>query len=225
MRYLSAAQYQELIDGASLLRADKHGPKVYQGRDGRIIKLFRVKHWWSSSMFYPYSIRFRRNSRRLQARGFRCVSVDEIFYCRAVRRHGVIYRRLDGEPLDSLLLADDEKAARVYREYAAFIAQLHARRVYFRSLHPGNILLMPDGGYGLIDIGDMRFPHTAVRLDQRRRNFRHLLRSAEFRDALRHHRAEDFIDAYLDATGLAAGPRRKLRAALSGDFARVVDSL
>ena len=218
MRYLSAGQFQGLIEGADLLRADRHGPKVYQAANGRIIKLFRVKQWWSSSMLYPYSIRFRRNSRRLQARGVRCVTVDEIFYCRAIRRHGVIYQRLDGVPLDSLLDGDDERARRVFLEYAGFIAQLHALRIYFRSLHPGNILLLPDGGYGLIDIGDMRFPRLPLRLDQRRRNFRHLLRSVEFRSALRYHRGEDFVDAYLDASGLDGALRDRLREDLIKDL-------
>lgn len=224
MRYLSAKQYEQLITGAELLRADRHGPKVYQTVDGRIVKLFRVKHWWSSSMLYPYSIRFRRNSRRLQARGFRCVSVDEIFYCRAIRRHGVIYRRMEGRPVDALLGGDTTTADPVYREYAAFIADLHARRIYFRSLHPGNVLQIPGGGYGLIDIGDMRFPRLPLRLEQRRRNFRHLLRSAEFGEALQHHSAEDFIDAYLDAAKLSAAQSRKLRAQLVDDFRRAARS-
>ena len=65
MRLLSAEQYGALIAGAEMLRADRHGPKVYETTDGRIVKLFRVKRWWSSSMLYPYSLRFRRNSRRL----------------------------------------------------------------------------------------------------------------------------------------------------------------
>lgn len=219
MQHLSASQYQELIEGAELLRADRHGPKVYKGADGRIIKLFRVKHWWSSSVFYPYSLRFLRNSERLRERGVPCVTVDEVFHCRAIHRHGVIYQRLDGAPLDVLLDGDDEGARQVFREYAAFIARLHAQRIYFRSLHPGNILLLPDGSYGLIDVGDMRFPHLPLRNDQRRRNFRHLLRSAEFRAALRHHRGEDFVDAYLGATGLEGGRLARLRAALIRDFA------
>ena len=219
MRLLSAGQYEALIANAEVLRADTFGPKVYETTDGRIVKLFRVKRWWSSSMLYPYSLRFRRNSRRLQRRGYPCVTVDDIFYCHAVRRHGIIYRKLVGKLLDGLLCAADAEAARVYTEYAAFIAALHADRIYFRSLHPGNVLLMEDGRYGLIDIGDMTFPRLPLRIDQRRRNFRHLLRSAEFRAALRFHRGEDFIDAYLDAARLGDAPRQRLRAGLLSDLA------
>lgn len=223
MRLLSDARYAALIEGATLLREDGFGPKVYETRDGRIVKLFRVKRWWSSSMLYPYSLRFQRNSRRLQRRGYHCVTVDEVFYCHAVRRHGIVYRKLHGEPLDTLLDGKDPRGAQVYRDYATFIAKLHADRIYFRSLHPGNVLLMADGGFGLIDVGDMRFPRIALSPDQRRRNFRHLLRSVEFREALRHHPAEAFIDAYLDAAGLDAGRAGRLRGWLEADFERVVN--
>ena len=222
MRFLTAEKYAALIKGATLLREDGFGPKVYEARDGRIIKLFRVKRWWSSSMLYPYSLRFRRNSRRLQRRGYRCVTVDEIFYSHAVCRHGIIYRKMHGEPLDALLCGQDARGARVFREYAAYVARLHADRIYFRSLHPGNVLLLADGDYGLIDVGDMRFPWFALTLDRRRRNFRHLLRSVEFQEALQHHQGDSFIDAYLDASGLDAGTAHQLRGLLSSDFRRVM---
>jgi hypothetical protein len=221
MRLLTAEQFDALIDGAELLRADNYGPKVYETRDSRIVKLFRVKRWWSSSMLYPYTLRFRRNSRRLQRRGYPCVAVDEIFYCHAVRRHGLVYRKLPGQPLDGLLVSDGSEAARVYVDYAAFIARLHADRIYFRSLHPGNVLLMADGRYGLIDVGDMRFPLLPISDGERRRNFRHLLRSEEFREALQHHRGEDFIEAYLAASGLSGEKTERLRKTLRRDFGRV----
>lgn len=224
MRLLSAAEYAALIDGATLLRADGFGPKVYETRDGQIVKLFRIKRWWSSSTLYPYSLRFRRNSRRLQRRGYRCATIDQVFYCHAVRRHGIVYRKMHGEPLDTLLDGEDARGARVFRDYAAFVARLHADRIYFRSLHPGNVLLMDDGGYGLIDVGDMRFPRFALTLDRRRRNFRHLLRSVEFNEALRHYPADTFIDAYLDAAVLPADQSRQLRVWLREDFKRTAEA-
>ena len=218
LRYLNARQYRKLIDGAKLLRADRYGPKVYQTSDGRIIKLFRVKRWWSSSVLYPYSWRFLRNSRRLRARGIRCVDVEEIFYCRAIRRHGVIYRRLDGAPLDSILPTEGDKADAVFRDYAMFIARLHGARIYFRSLHPGNVLRLSDGSFGLIDIADMRFSRRKLTLRRRIRNFGHLLRSAEFQCALRHHAIEDFVDAYLSAVRLSPRASTKLRTGLLVDL-------
>ena len=58
----------------------------------------------------------------------------------------------------------------------AFIAKLHDRGVYFRSLHLGNIVMTPEGTLGLIDIADMRFSRGQLTASQRKRNLRHLLR-------------------------------------------------
>lgn len=202
MRLLSAEQYKGLIAGAELLRSDGYGPKVFETADGRIVKLFRIKRWWSSAVLYPYSLRFKHNSLALKRRGFRCVTVEDVFYCHAVRRHGVVYRKLPGEPLDRLLVAPGGQADQAFRDYAAFIARLHASRVYFRSLHPGNVLRQEDGEHALIDVGDMRFPRQHLSVDRRIRNFAHLLRSPEFREAVKYHSPEAFLDAYLEAAGL-----------------------
>lgn len=218
MRFLSGDEFEALIAGAELLRADGFGPKVYRAPDNRVVKLFRVKRWWTSSMFYPYSLRFVRNAHRLKRHGVPCVDVDDIFYCHAIRRHGVIYQRLEGQPLDDLLNEESEQGDRTFQDYARFMAQLHAMRIYFRSLHPGNVLQLPQDGFGLIDVGDMRFPLLPLSTERRRRNFRHLLRSIEFRDALRHHAPEQFIDAYLAAAQLSATKAQRLRGQLLADF-------
>lgn len=218
MRFLDANEYQALIRDAELLREDAYGPKVYQAADGRIVKLFRFKRWLSSSLLYPYNLRFLRNARRLQRMGIACVAVDEVFYCHAVRRHGLVYRRLEGTPLDELLVSAGDRERMLFADYAEFIAMLHARRVYFRSLHPGNILLLPEGGFGLIDVADMRFPRLPLSLARRRRNFRHLFRSAEFKQALAALPGALFITAYLEATDLAPTEKAMLGRHLFGDI-------
>jgi hypothetical protein len=204
MRLLDAEQYGALVRDAVLLREDGFGPKVYQTRDGLIIKLFRIKRWLSASLLYPYNLRFLHNSRRLQRKGIVCVEIEDVFYCHAIRRHGLIYHRLDGTPLDQLLVSADDATRQLFCDYAVFIAKLHAQRVYFRSLHPGNILLLPDGGFGLIDVADMRFPRLPLSPARRRRNFRHMFRSVEFRQALRLLPGALFVTAYLEATDLAS---------------------
>lgn len=218
MRFLNAEDFRALIGDAELLREDGFGPKVYQTPDGRIVKLFRVKRWLSSSVFYPYTLRFLRNSRRLRRLGIVCVDVDDIFYCHAIRRHGLIYRRLEGVPLDQLLVSGEEGARQLFRDYAAFVAMLHRLRIYFRSLHPGNILLLPGGGFGLIDLADMRFPWLALTPSRRRRNFRHLFRSVEFRHALAFLPGELFVSAYLEASDLNPAQRTDLSRRLLADI-------
>ena len=218
MRFLDANEYQALIQGAKLLREDGYGPKVYQAPGGRIIKLFRIKRWLSSSVIYPYNLRFLQNSRRLQRMGIICAEVDEVFYCHAIRRHGLVYRRLDGTPLDELLFSADERARHLFREYAVFVAMLHMRRIYFRSLHPGNILLLPEGGFGLIDDADMRFPRLPLSQARRRRNFQHMFRSVEFRNALDLLPGALFVTAYLEASDLDFAAKASLGRQLLGDI-------
>ena len=218
MRFLNAEEYRALIREAELVREDGYGPKVYQTPHGRIIKLFRIKRWLSSSVFYPYNLRFLQNSRRLRRMGIVCVEVDEVFYCHAVRRYGLIYRRLEGMPLDQLLVSSDEAVRQLFCDYAAFIAKLHAQRIYFRSLHPGNVLLLPEGGFGLIDLADMRFPRLRLSPARRRRNFRHMFRSIEFRNALRLLPGALFVTSYLEASDLPSADKATLGRCLLRDI-------
>ncbi len=220
MRFLTGEQFERLIEGGRILRGDSYGPKVYQVSGQRIVKLFRIKRWLSLSLVYPYSIRFLRNTLRLKKRGFRCVETQGVFYCHAVRRHGVIYERLQGEPLDKVFAENSAAARAIFLKSAAYIARLHKQRIYFRSLHPGNILLLPDGEFGLIDVADLRFPLLPLSLEQRRRNFRHLFRSREFAEASRIFAVEDFFSAYLQATDLSEPDRTKLAEQLRESWQR-----
>ena len=220
MQLLGKSAFEHLIQGGELLREDAHGPKVYRIPGDRIVKLFRIKHWFSLSVIYPYSVRFRRNALRLKRRGIRCVETRDIFYCHAIRRHGIIYNVLQGKALDAVFTENKEQARGVFLRWAAFIAELHHRRVYFRSLHPGNILLLPDGGFGLIDVADVRFPLFPLGIERRRRNFRHLFRSYEFCVATELFSAAEFIQAYLGATALSETDKKKLGRQLSAALQR-----
>ena len=56
------------------------------------------------------------------------------------------------------------------------IRQLHRSGVYFRSLHLGNVLVLEDGEFGLIDLADLRIYPTPLSLSMRQRNLRHMQR-------------------------------------------------
>ncbi len=203
MVLISRRAYEDLIGDGRVLVRDLFGPKVLMRSDQRIIKLFRVKRLLSLAFFYPYSLRFSRNARRLNAMGIRSVQVEQTFFCPSMRRHGVVYPQLEGQPLDRLLEGDEVNAA-VVEALAAFIAKLHRKKIYFRSLHLGNVLLLPDGEFGLIDVADMRFGWLPLGLGQRRRNFRHLLRLPAHRAALDRFGLERFFKCYCQAAGYAS---------------------
>jgi serine/threonine protein kinase len=210
MWLMSAQEYNQLVEGATELERDRHGIKVLLTSENQIIKLIRIKRWLSFSVIYPYSLRFRRNAKRLTAMGIPCVQVERVFYCHAIKRHGLIYPLMEGESLEKISaregLSDD-----LFEKLADFIALLHRKGIYFRSLHLGNILLLPQGGFGLIDVADMRFSKFPLRVDQRRRNFRHLLRNRDQRQLFTEYGLERFFDLYIQAAGLDAAQSGKIR--------------
>ncbi len=207
---VSQQEYTDISRGARELERDRFGVKVLLRPDNRIIKLFRVKRLFSLSFLYPYSLRFWRNTRRLQRIGVRSVMVERLFYCYAIRRHGIIYPLLEGDTLADLF-KDNPDRSDLLERLAEYIAWLHAKGIYFRSLHLGNVLLLPDGGLGLIDVADMRFQCHSLSAGQRRRNFAHMLRRQEHREIFVRFGLERFIDRYLQAAKLTERQGEQLR--------------
>ncbi len=211
MKYLiSEQEYTELSRDASELERDNFGVKVLLRPDGRIIKLFRLKRLFSLSAIYPYSLRFWRNTEKLRRLGVQTLRVERLFYCHSIRRHGIIYPLLKGDTLADLLQADPERPE-LLEQLASYIAWLHTNGIYFRSLHLGNLLLLPDGEIGLIDVADIRFYRMPLTAGQRRRNFAHLLRRDEHRAIFERFGLERFIDLYLQAAQLTQRQEEQVR--------------
>ena len=206
-------QWNELIENASILQQEIRGIKVYLLPGQDVIKLFRIKRIFSWSFIYPYSMRFARNGRRLQARGIPTVQVDRIFYCHSIKRHGVIYKLMQGENLHSLL-SNENPDPELMAELAAFMVRLHDKGIYFRSLHLGNVIKMPDGELGLIDIGDMRFRPWSLTPNERARNFRHLFRSADYNSPMLEYGYRNFMRDYLHSVHMRPRQLERLNKAL-----------
>jgi hypothetical protein len=190
VRRLSARRYARLLAHARVIEADPHGPKVLRTPQGLVVKLFRRKRLLSSALWAPYALRFARNAVRLHALGIPSVHVRGVWHCPARRRHLVAYDFLPGVTLREL------GTRAPWRACGAFIAVLHARGIYFRSLHAGNLVSLPGGGFGLIDVADLRFARRPLTMRRRLRNFR-LLRTdpAAGADAL-----DALCAGYLEAT-------------------------
>jgi tRNA A-37 threonylcarbamoyl transferase component Bud32 len=210
MRLLSKTEFEQLANGARELERDAFGVKVLLCPDERIIKLFRIKRLLSLATIYPYSLRFRRNALRLSQRGINTVTVEQVFYCHAIRRHGLVYPLLSGDALGDLLKAQPDRLDLLER-LAEYMALLHHKGIYFRSLHLGNVLLLEHGQLGLIDVADMRFSSRPLSGGQRARNFQHLFRRREYRVFFERFGKERFIDLYLDTAGLSATQADRIR--------------
>jgi tRNA A-37 threonylcarbamoyl transferase component Bud32 len=186
MDAISKSEFDALISGAKLLEQDRRGPKVYATRDGNVAKLFRVKRWLSSNLLCPYAVRFKRNADDLAALGVPSLNVTQVLKVPHLDRQLAIYSWLPGLPLrHALRNASQEEAIRMMSHTAVFIARLHEKGVYFRSMHFGNLLVdEADGAIRLIDILDLSLMRKPLSLTRRRRNFQHMIRYKEDRERL-----------------------------------------
>lgn len=209
VKVISKEQHKELVAGAKVLEEQSFGVKVWLLPDQRIVKVFRLKRPLSSSRLYPYNTRFANNARRLRARGVSAPNVLETYYCPDIQRHGVMYDLLEGETFHDLLPeAEDET---LFRRFARFLGELHEKGIYFRSVHPGNVLLTEDGGMGLIDIQDIRFWPWRLGKKTRARNFRHLYNSGYNSLAMREFGFARFVDLYLQELPRSEAYRQSLK--------------
>ncbi len=215
---MSLREYEALTAGTTTYSADRHGPKVLGLGGGRCLKLFRRKRLLSSSALIPYAKRFAVAAERLAQRGIRCVRVRQVARVPAIHRHLVEYDYLAGETLRAELVAAMDQPGQLgdlMGRHAAFIAELHRQRVYFRAVHFNNVIVCPDGELGLIDISEAHVGRLALTPAKRARNFRPMVKYDEDRAALLAYGVERFLADYLAAASLPPRAERRFRRALA----------
>jgi tRNA A-37 threonylcarbamoyl transferase component Bud32 len=202
MRTMSEAQLATLLEGARTIEKDGLGLKVACLSNGDFLKLFRRKRLFSSAIWSPPSRRFADNASRLRELGVAAPRVRELLRINRRRLTGVIYEPLPGETLRSRwrASASDELANEVER-FGMFLGQLHQSGVYFRSLHLGNVLHLPDGNLGLIDLSDMKIEDKPLDPWKRQRNLQHILRYPEDIHYLVERHRQSWIRGYREACG------------------------
>lgn len=175
MRIVTAQELENWLEHGEVLEMDGRGPKVVKLGSGLFLKIFHTRRHPLLSRLQPAARRFTLNSKRLLSLGIPAPKVIE--YCWLDRQAGLsacLYQPLPGQSIEQLYRQSPEKAHNLLPALAAFIRQLHCTGVYFRSLHLGNILLMPDGSHGLIDFLDLKFKRRSLSQWLIKRNFRHL---------------------------------------------------
>ena len=173
------------------------------------MKLFRIKRLLSSARIIPRAKRFQRNVERLQSREIPTIELKAVYKIPSIARTAVHYHYLAGMTLREFC----EKGAfppLLAQRLGTFLASLHQKGIYFRSIHFGNMVLMPDDRIGLIDVLDIRFRRSPLSGRLRRRNLRHLFRYRVDIDCLAPVRY-NFIDAYCASARLHPGGEKALR--------------
>ncbi|WP_256589685.1 MULTISPECIES: lipopolysaccharide kinase InaA family protein [unclassified Pseudomonas] len=165
-----------MIDAAKVLEADSYGPKVYLLQDGKILKLFRRKRFFSSALLRPYSRRFIDNAIELQKLGVPTLQILQFFCLEKPGMTAVLYQPLPGQTLRQIASKQGFDWKQALPDLAALIRSLHRSGIYFRSLHLGNIVVTPDNRMGLIDVADMRFTRGPLPKRLIKRNLQHFAR-------------------------------------------------
>jgi hypothetical protein len=207
---ISTAEFQQLRAGARLLERDERGEKVLLTPDNHIIKLFYPRRKVTSARIYPYAYRFWNNSRQLLQKGIITIQCEQLRYDRHNKRHLIIYPLLPGTTLRDRL-AEVTNGDDYLDKLATWLVTLHAKGILFRSVHLGNILVLENGDYGLIDVADMSIRQRPLGLIRRARNFRHLLHDRRDRERLGKYGYDRLLDHYETAAGISGYRRALLR--------------
>lgn len=191
MQTLSRKDLEQRLSGGETIEQDGHGLKVVRLANDEFLKMFRRKRLLSSALWSPPAQRFANNVAALHEKGITAPTITGVFRIPELRLWAVQYIPLPGKTLrETLRAASDVERVQAIEALGAYIGLLHEKGVYFRSVHLGNVLVLPDGSFGLIDVADLKHSPRPLNAALRQRNMKHLTRYAEDRRWL--------IDAHLD---------------------------
>lgn len=197
MRIVTAQELESWLASGKVLEKDARGPKVVVLENGLFLKIFHTRRHPLIARIDPDATRFACNNEKLQQLSIPAPEVTEIFWLdRTKGLSGCLYSPLPGESIERIYRCSPDTIEALLKSLAEFIRNLHRLGVYFRSLHLGNIIVLPDGCFGLIDTLDLRFKRRALSRWQIKRNFRHLKLYLE-RHKLEHFPFETLHSHYL----------------------------
>jgi len=230
MRTVSEAEYLESTQGSTVLSRNDDGGMTIRCADGGFIKVFRRPGLFSSARLRSLAVRYCAAAKELARRGVPTVQVIGAFRIVPGGRHAVRYQGLKGNSLRAGIDArpsTPKGGGDLLRGFARFIAEMHAKGIYFRGLHFDNVVVEGER-FGLIDVGAARFRRGPLPSRLRARNFRHMLRYDADRAALEAFGLAEFLRQYLSAAGLDDAPKRRFLRCLRAQHASlpvVVDEL
>jgi len=209
LKSFSLDEYEQLVANSSVLEQDRRGIKVLETPEGLIVKLFRVKRFFSSALIKSYAIRFVENAQSLKRISIRAVEVEDVSYCKAIKRTLVFYQPIPGQTLRAVLQSrvnfDD-----TMERFIVFLADLHDKGVFFRSIHLNNVIVSDcSGTLGLIDFADMKVGKKSLSRDKRLRNFRHLTRYKVDQDSIKAFGVDRFMNLYFQASQLSESNKKE----------------
>ncbi len=183
MKTIQNHELEKLISAGKVIEKDTYGPKVILLSEDRYLKIFYQKSTVSMATIRSRAKQFSNNAKKLKTRGITTVGILDLFRTKNPRRDCVCYHGIPGDTIRQTLAQSIDKVTLCYK-LGEYVAQLHDAGVMFRALHMGSIIQLTDGSFGLIDIDDMRVNVFSLHRSQRQRNFQHLFRYQQDRDAI-----------------------------------------
>lgn len=209
---MTQAELARLQASGKTLEQDERGIKVTLLPDGNMLKVFRLRGWFSSSLIYSNARSFCRNAQRLHERNIPTVNIIKLIHFKRSTNTAALYQPLAGKTLNTLV-KNNQLTVHHCEALGIFIANLHEQGIHFKSLHFGNIVLSPQGDLGLIDIADMRIFPWALHTSTRLRGFKRLFRYQQDIKLLGMDNLAMMINAYVHAANISV--KQQLRAKLN----------
>lgn len=210
---IESTQFLAYCEDGKVVEQDNRGIKVLMLSNGDYLKVFKLRGLFSSSLFFSNARSFIRNAKRLRSLNIPTVEPIKLFHFFQSSDTAVLYSPLVGDTVRHLLdkntLSGDKLSM-----LGSFIARLHREGIHFKSLHFGNIVLTPEGNYGLIDIADMKIFLWPLTVNTRIRSLKRIQRYQEDMQKLGSGHWALLINAYLEAAKL----NRKQREIISQDL-------
>lgn len=213
--------FDALISAGKVLETDENGIKVVEIDDQDIVKIFRLKRVFSSAFIFPYAWRFKKHASQLRNKGIKTVTVKKIEYCLSAQRHLLTYEKISGHTIKELLIKNRQDTDLI-KKLIKFIASLHAKGIYFRSLHFGNVIVNGKGEFALIDIADLKIMPWSLTVDQRIRNWKHLLKYSFEKSIVNSFGNQQFFDTYADEADLSQVQSEKIKKNLFNSISPVL---
>jgi len=207
IKALDNQELAALLQDAKTIEADGSGLKVAQLEGGDFLKLFRRRRWLSTALWAPPARRFADNAEQLLALGIAAPKVTQRLQL-PQGQSAVRYQPLPGQTLRAhwTTLKTKQRAEQA-EQFGAFLGLLHEKGVYFRSLHLGNVLRLPDNNFGLIDLSDMFINKRQLSNSKRCRNLKHMLRYPNDKHWLLQQHKEHWLNGYAQSAGQQAADK------------------
>ena len=201
---------QSMCEGGNVLEHDERGVKVIQLTSGDILKIFRARNRLSGTRIYSHARRFCRNAFRLERLSIPTVKIKALFHLELAGHTAVLYSPLAGDSIRDMVQKDIKRIQQTAGTFGAFLATLHTKGIHFHSLHTGNVLLLPNNKFGLIDISDMTIYAWPLICNTRLRSFKRLYKYQSDIQALGVLYWRDMLEAYFSASLCGSACKKKL---------------